>query len=512
MASIVGAYGLAFATHDGGKHWQPWSDRIPNPQGRHLYTIHTSGNTLFVAGEQGALFRSADAGSSFVSVKTPYQGTYFGAIGGANGELVVFGLRGNVYWSGDAGERWQKVDSESPTSLTGGVRLADGTLVLVDQSGQALQSRDGGRTFRRAVSPHVPTPTPGERHHASRRWHADRPVSARARRSERRRQLAKPARRPIGEPTNVPSATCHEQAVVADLEHFDRYSGSVAERLLFNNRLVVVIVCLLLTAVLGMQATKLTLNAGFEKMVPTGHPFIVNYFANRSELAGLGNTLYVAVENTKGDIFDAAYLEALRKLNDEIFLLPGVDRSYMKSLWTPSTRWLGATEEGLEGGPVIPDDYDGSMASLQATARQRRALGPGRSIGRGQLSIEHHRRAAARHGLERQAARVRRVFARARAAARQVRLGCGQGPHHRLRQGRRRPDRRHAAGAAVPRARDRDLCRRVVLVHALHTQHAAAGRVLAGRGGVAARAVAARWATSSIRIRSSCRSSCSPSA
>ncbi len=80
---VVGAYGLAFATQDGGKRWLPWSDRIPNPQGRHLYSIHTSGNTWFIAGEQGALFRSADGGSSFVSVKTPYTGTYFGALGGA---------------------------------------------------------------------------------------------------------------------------------------------------------------------------------------------------------------------------------------------------------------------------------------------------------------------------------------------------------------------------------------------------------------------------------------------
>jgi uncharacterized protein len=160
-------------------------------------------------------------------------------------------------------------------------------------------------------------------------------------------------------------STLAEQAVVADLKDFDRNSGSLAERLLFNNRLAVVIVCLLLTVLLGAQATKLRLNAGFEKMVPTEHPFIVNYFANRSELAGLGNTLYVAVESTKGQIFDAAYLETLRKLNDEIFLLPGVDRPYMKSLWTPSVRWLGATEEGLEGGPVIPDDYDGSPASVE---------------------------------------------------------------------------------------------------------------------------------------------------
>ncbi|TDN69989.1 MMPL family transporter [Paraburkholderia sp. BL10I2N1] len=155
-----------------------------------------------------------------------------------------------------------------------------------------------------------------------------------------------------------------EQPVIRDLKDFDTKSGSLAERFLFNNRLLVVVVCLVLTTVLGLQATKLTLNAGFEKMIPTKHPFIVNYLANRSELTGLGNTLNIVVENKHGTIFDAAYLDSLRKLNDDIFLLPGVDRAYMKSLWTPSTRWLGVTEEGLEGGPVIPDDYNGSTKSL----------------------------------------------------------------------------------------------------------------------------------------------------
>jgi len=164
---------------------------------------------------------------------------------------------------------------------------------------------------------------------------------------------------------NPHSASPADHPVIANIEDFDRRSGSLAERLLFNHRVLVILVCLLLTAVLGLQAAKITLNAGFEKMVPTQHPFVVNYLANKAELAGLGNTLQIAVEATQGDIFDAAYLETLRRLNDELFLLPGVDRPYMKSLWTPSTRWLGVTEEGLEGGPVIPDDYDGSPASLQ---------------------------------------------------------------------------------------------------------------------------------------------------
>ena len=138
-----------------------------------------------------------------------------------------------------------------------------------------------------------------------------------------------------------------EWAAIGDGNNFDPRAGSLAERLLFNNRLLVLAVCLVLTVVLGFQATKVTLNASFEKMVPTGHPFIAAYLANKKELAGLENTLRIAVENTDGTIFDPAYMETLRQLNDEIFLLPGVDRTYMKSLWTPSTRWLGVTEEGL---------------------------------------------------------------------------------------------------------------------------------------------------------------------
>ncbi len=36
----------------------------------------------------------------------------------------------------------------------------------------------------------------------------------------------------------------------------------------------------------------------------------------------------------------------------------------MKSLWTPIVRWQAVTEEGWDGGPVMPDTYDGSQESL----------------------------------------------------------------------------------------------------------------------------------------------------
>ncbi|MFZ2990029.1 efflux RND transporter permease subunit, partial [Ideonella sp.] len=165
----------------------------------------------------------------------------------------------------------------------------------------------------------------------------------------------------------------HASTDASSLAGFDRRSGSIIERALFNHRGWVLLICLLATVLLGWQATRLQVNASFEKAIPTGHPYIRNYLAHQADLSGLGNAVRIAVGQpaksgpTAGGpgIYDAKYLETLRQLSDEVFLLPGVARMQMKSLWTPTTRWVGVTEEGLEGGPVIPDGYDGGAGSLQ---------------------------------------------------------------------------------------------------------------------------------------------------
>jgi uncharacterized protein len=153
--------------------------------------------------------------------------------------------------------------------------------------------------------------------------------------------------------------------VVRDPKDFDARSGNLLERVVFNNRLLVVLVCAVLTVVLGTVAGKrLVLNASFEKMIPQSHPYIRNYLENRAALSGLGNAIRVVVQHTDGDVFDPAYLEVLRQINDELILTPGVDRAWVKSLWTPAVRWTESTEEGFQGGPVMPDGYDGSPAAV----------------------------------------------------------------------------------------------------------------------------------------------------
>ena len=148
----------------------------------------------------------------------------------------------------------------------------------------------------------------------------------------------------------------------------DGQSHSVFEKwvesVVFNHRWLVVALFIGVTLFLGYQALDLRLAASYEKMIPIDHPYIQNYLENESEVSAAGNAIRIAVENRQGTIFDSDYMEVLKKLSDEVLLLPGVDRAFMKSLWTPSTRWSAVTERGLDGGPVIDQSYDGSEQSI----------------------------------------------------------------------------------------------------------------------------------------------------
>ncbi|MES2264325.1 MAG: MMPL family transporter [Pseudomonadota bacterium] len=155
-----------------------------------------------------------------------------------------------------------------------------------------------------------------------------------------------------------------DMPTVRDLRDFDRSSGSWLERFIFNNRTVILLMCVAATVLLAVFASRLQVNANFERMIPVANPYIKNYLQYKKELPGLGNSIRIVVESKKGNIYDPAYLETLRKVNDALYLVPGVDRSWMKSLWMPIVRWKEITEEGLNGGAVMPSDYNGSPESI----------------------------------------------------------------------------------------------------------------------------------------------------
>ncbi len=162
------------------------------------------------------------------------------------------------------------------------------------------------------------------------------------------------------------SNTTNLKNIKTEPEHYiiTPESEPFLERVLFAARPVVLAVLAILTVVFAYGLTQIRLDSSIEKYIPLKHEFIKNYLVHKDELgSGLSN-IKISIESKDGDIFTKDYMATLQRINDEVFFIKGVDRSAMKSLWTPNVRWTEVTEEGFQGGPVIPATYDGSKESL----------------------------------------------------------------------------------------------------------------------------------------------------
>ena len=158
LGYVVGVFNLILRTEDGGQSWTPFQDRTDNPQGFHLNAIASTGDALYIAGEQGLLLKWDDTQQRFAAVQTPYQGSFFGVLG-KPGEVLVYGLRGNVLRSTDGGLSWTPLDSGLHVSITAGIVDGRGNYRLFTQGGQMLVSQGTGAQLH-LVCPLYTSPSP----------------------------------------------------------------------------------------------------------------------------------------------------------------------------------------------------------------------------------------------------------------------------------------------------------------------------------------------------------------
>lgn len=143
---IVGAYGLAFATADGGATWVSIADRLDNPGALHLYALSMRHDEVLVAGEQGLVLHSADRGRSFEALQLPYEGSFFTAALPPNGEMIVAGLRGNALRSKDGGVSWSSLEVPGNISANFNSSAVDasGSVWLVNAAGMVFKLGNNG--------------------------------------------------------------------------------------------------------------------------------------------------------------------------------------------------------------------------------------------------------------------------------------------------------------------------------------------------------------------------------
>lgn len=117
---------------------------------------------------------------------------------------------------------------------------------------------------------------------------------------------------------------------------------------------------MLATVALFIAALGLKPDAGYEKQIPLDHPFM-QVFKKYEKAFGGANLISIALIQKQGsannDIYNEHFLDTLKKATDEVFFLPGVDRSRVQSLFTPGVRYVEIVEDGFSGGDVIPRNY-----------------------------------------------------------------------------------------------------------------------------------------------------------
>ncbi|HQX89730.1 MAG TPA: YCF48-related protein [Moraxellaceae bacterium] len=145
----VGAYGYFLKTTDGGTTWSDVSASIDNPDEAHLNAVMgiPGTTTILVGGERGILFRSQDKGETWISLSSPFEGSFFGISPISSDLLLAYGLQGRVFRSANQGDSWSQVQTGVTSGINDAVRLESGRIVAVGNAGVVLSAHDSSLNF-----------------------------------------------------------------------------------------------------------------------------------------------------------------------------------------------------------------------------------------------------------------------------------------------------------------------------------------------------------------------------
>ncbi|MFZ5495823.1 MAG: efflux RND transporter permease subunit [Verrucomicrobiota bacterium] len=128
------------------------------------------------------------------------------------------------------------------------------------------------------------------------------------------------------------------------------------EEFIFRYRHLTLACFAIVTAVLGWFALQTRVDASFSKQLPIDHEYIQTFKVYQTQFGG-ANRVVIALMAKEGDIFTPEFFKTLKAATDEAYYLPGVDRTQVSSIFTPNVRYIEVVEEGLQGGNVIPADF-----------------------------------------------------------------------------------------------------------------------------------------------------------
>jgi len=155
---------------------------------------------------------------------------------------------------------------------------------------------------------------------------------------------------------------------------------SALERFFFGYRGPVLGVLAVFTLAMAVSASRLHMDAGYEKQMPIGHEYIQTFNQYKGELFG-ANRLTVVVRARSGTIWSQEGLKRLYDVTEAVRFLPNIDRLGIQSLWTPSAQIYEITEDGFRAEPVIAQTVTPDRLTPEIIADIERSTSQGGFIG-----------------------------------------------------------------------------------------------------------------------------------
>lgn len=144
----------------------------------------------------------------------------------------------------------------------------------------------------------------------------------------------------------------------------DKIVAKVASQLIGHRRILALIFTLV-TIGLIFSMHNIQLDPGFRKLIPVQHSYMQTMMHYRKDFPG-ANRLLVSLQWTgKGKIYNKQFMTDLKQATQDVFFIPGIDRTSVKSLFTPDTVFIKVTKDGFNGEPIVPSRYSGTAEQLK---------------------------------------------------------------------------------------------------------------------------------------------------
>ncbi len=152
------------------------------------------------------------------------------------------------------------------------------------------------------------------------------------------------------------------------------------EKFVFRFRGPILLLAGLLALLAMIPASRIEITAGFEKQLPSNHPYVTTFKEYQDIFFG-ANRVVVAVHARTGTIWRADVLRKVLQATEAVTFLNGIDRGSVTSIWTPNVFFTEITTDGFKALPLTGGDIHPQSLNSAAMDEIRKRVRQGGYIG-----------------------------------------------------------------------------------------------------------------------------------